>query len=261
MQNLTLKQKRAFAQNLLEKGATYQELDKFCAADLTQNRVSSDSLSEILSMIYVGSGKIPVFHEERIQFEATKYPVAALPSFMRFKECPVANIPGHKKDREIFESFYPILDDNLGMYFRIALAWLAPMDHQLVAVLLHVSNRDFDQMSRLKIYVPVITNMDTRMDIVAMSYSAFVPMMLAHQSNRDSSDPPRYFKFDPRSGARMPTETKETLPPRAIEQAEHIRNVQYPEFYEKMLAYVRDRHMSPAAYTCGQFLLDVQMRN
>ena len=243
----------------METGASYETLDKFCESDTTQNKVASDTLYHLLETIYIGTGKVPVFHEDRVEFENTKYPVAALPQFLKFKECPVANIPGHKKDREIFESFYPILTDNMGLYFRVALAWLAESENQRAAVLLHVSNRDFDKIHRLKIYVPVITNMDTRMDIVAMSIEAFIPLML--MSSRGGGSAPCYLRFDPRSGAKTPTLTKELVPSRALEQAEYIKRVQYPEFYEKMLSYVSARRLSSGAYTCGQFLLDLHMRN
>lgn len=258
MQHLSLKQKKHYAQLFMANGVEYAALDKFCAPGLVQNRVVSTTLMEILEAIYVCSGKIPVFHEENIRFEETKFPVAALPPFLKFNDCPVLSIPGHKKDREIFESFYPILDDNLGMYFRVSLAWLSCSENQRAAVLLHMSNRDFDTINHLKFYVPVITNMDTRMDIVAMSLDV---LMLMINSQDRVSQIPKYYKYDPRGSNRTPTLTKEILPPRAVEQVAYIRKTLYPEFYNRMLEFVRNREMSPGAYTCGQFLLDLHMRN
>jgi len=258
MQTLQVKQMRQIATRYLEEGASYDDLDNLCKTDITQNRIASVNLTRLLESIYIATGKIPVFGETGVTFENTDYPASStLPSFLRFRDCPVASIPGHKRDREIFQSFYPILDENMGLYFRVALAWLRENKTSHVPVMLHLSNRDFDSMRRLKIYVPVITNMDTRMDIVAISSEAFLKMLITHN---DGSQP-RFYRFDPRSGARSPTITNELLPTAAIEQVEHIRNEQYPAFYERMLDYVKERRNSTGAYTAGQFLLDLQMRN
>lgn len=258
MQNIQVKQMRQVAKRFLENGASYDDLDNFSRADITQNRIASVNLTRLLDSIYIGTGKIPVFREDGVTFEDTKYPVDKnLPDFLRFRDCPVASIPGHKRDREIFQSFYPIIDENMGLYFRVALAWLREDEKTHTPVMLHLSNRDFDIMRRLKVYVPVITNMDTRMDIVALSTDAFLAMLIRH---RDTNTP-RFYKFDPRSGARSPVETNESLPTAALEQVEYIRNEQYPVFYEKMLEYVQNRRNSIGAYTTGQFLLDLQMRN
>lgn len=253
---LTLPQKRHLIRAFLDEGASYAELDDLCADDTTQNNISSNVLTSILEAIFLGTGKTPVFSEERVFFqESDCHVMSPLPKPMRFRECPVSSIPGHKKDRTIFESFYPILTDNPGLYFRVALAWLLLQGSEQplrVPALLHLSNRDFDSMRRVKVYVPVITNMDTRMDIVAISSEAFLQMMLMRNDKE-----PCYYTYDPRKGIQR---TDESVPERSFEQVSNIRDIQYPAFYESMLQYIQERKFSIGAYNCGQFILDLRMR-
>ncbi len=257
MNTQEMKTQRQLVDHWLKETVSYAELDAFCG-ERTQNQAYSIELYNLLQAIYIGSGHSPVFCENGIRFR-NGHPVHcadALPKFLRFNECPVLHIPGHKKDREIFKSFYPVLTDNIGMYFRVALAWL-PTEHNVrAAALLHISNRDFDTMRHTKVYVPVITNMDMRMDVVAMTTEAFMQMMLNQQQGTQ-----HYLTFNPRAGDRVPTVTREVVPAKALEIADSIRNETYPEFYERMIEFVRNREFSIGAYTCGQFLLDLYVRN
>lgn len=251
---LTLKQKKNLIQGFLSDGVSYDRLDVL-GYDTSPNKRYSQTISNLLESIYLGTGKIPVLGESLITFADTDFPITqpVLPS-LRFRDCPVSTIPGHQKDRIIFDSFYPALDDNIGMYFRVALAWLQESDTSRVPALLHIDNVDFDSVSRTKIYIPVITNTDTRMDIVAISYEAFVQLLM--QLDTQS---PTFYKFDPR-GAGSLLSTGETLKGFSLTSLDSIRKTEYPAFYQKMITYIKTRHFSVGAYTCGQFILDIKMR-
>lgn len=249
-----MKDLRSMITSVIERGASYDDMDAMFCIDTTQNRLMSHNLYDVLTSIYIVSGKIPVFNDEGISFADTDFPVVSVPDFLSFKGCPIGNIPGHKRDRDILKSFYPIIDDNLGMYFRVALGWLRKSNDFICPVLLHLSNRDFDSMKRTRVYVPVITGSDTRMDVVSMS-SETLMWFISNIRNE-----PRLYSYDPRKTGSLPVPITDSLPRVMLESVDRIRNETYPEFYEEMLSFVRSRKVSSSAYTCGQFLLDLKMR-
>lgn len=244
------------------EGVSYDELDAFCREDITQNKLRSQSLDKLLESIFIGNSQAPVFHNDAIRFDSAGTPVVSLPNFLSYRDCPANTIPGHRRDREIFTGFYPVIGDNPGLYFRIALAWLSDTTGSYSPVLLHLSNRDFDSMHRVKMLVPVITILDNeyKMDLAAMSMPVFMKMQVQFQEDQDRQQ--YFFQYNPRSGQRHPVPLKDQpLSNSALDAVRAIREDAYLQFYERMLDFIRNRHVSTGAYTCGQFLLDLYMRH